>query len=57
MTKPVDPEAVRKALETAAALERATQSAWQERSRAAALFESSWTQSSGSERGSENREI
>lgn len=56
MTKPIDPEAFRKALETAAALELAAQSAWQERSRAIELFESSWTDSSA-ERRRETRQI
>ena len=57
MTKPIDSETVRKALETAAALERVAQSAWEERSRAVALFESSWSKANGSERAHETREV
>ena len=39
MTKPTHSDVVRKALETAAARELAVQAAWEERSRAADLFE------------------
>ncbi len=57
MTKPVDADVVRKALETAAALERAAQSAWEERSRAVELFESGRQPRSELMGSNENREI
>ena len=57
MTKPNQADLVRKALETAAALELAAQSAWEERSHASELFESGRRSRTELEMALENRDI